>query len=270
MKTVLITGTSSGIGQATVKAFAQAGWQVAATMRSPEKDKTLSNIKNVKIYALDVDSPESIINTLSTVKKEFGRIDAVVNNAGFAVDGIFEAMSDEVIQKQFNTNVFGLMRVTREAIKIFREQNGGTIIQIASMGGRLAFPLYSIYHATKWAVDGFSESLSYELKDLNIKVRIIEPGPIKTEFYGSSRKFVRPDYTKAYDKFLEKILKVFETEVNKGDSAEKVAQTILQAANETGGRLRYVVGTPAPMLMFFRKLLPDSWFMGLLRANYKL
>ena len=162
-KTVLITGTSSGIGKATVFEFAKKGWNVIATQRQPEQETDFNNLPNVKLYSMDVTNLDSIKQTLSQVYSDLGNIDVIVNNAGFGVDGAFEAMSDEIIEKQFNTNVFGLMRVTREAIKHMRPNRGGTIIQISSMGGKITFPLYSIYHATKFAVEGFTDTLNYEI-----------------------------------------------------------------------------------------------------------
>ena len=177
-KTVMITGTSSGIGKATVLEFAKMGWNVIATQRNPEKEFDFSKLPNVKLYALDVTNLDSIKQAISQAQNDFGKIDVVVNNAGYGVDGAFEAMSDDIIEKQFNTNVFGLMRVTREVIKHMRPNGGGTIIQISSMGGKITFPLYSIYHATKFAVEGFTESLQYELRQFNIKMKLIEPGPI--------------------------------------------------------------------------------------------
>ena len=167
-KTILITGTSSGIGKSTVFEFAKMGWNVIATQRHPENELDFKDLLNVKICALDVTNLESIKNAISLAEKNFGKIDVVVNNAGYGVDGAFEAMSDDIIEKQFNTNVFGLMRVTREAIKHMRPNGGGMIIQISSMGGKITFPLYSIYHATKFAVEGFTESLHYELSQFNI------------------------------------------------------------------------------------------------------
>ena len=155
-KTILITGTSSGIGKSTVIEFARKGWNVIATQRNPEKETDFNSFDNIKLYPLDVTNLESISKVFNTIKEEFGIIDVVVNNAGYGVDGAFEAMTDEIIEKQFNTNVFGLMRVTREAIKHMRPNGGGTIIQISSMGGKITFPLYSIYHATKFAVEGFT------------------------------------------------------------------------------------------------------------------
>jgi short-subunit dehydrogenase len=270
MKTVIITGSSSGIGKAAVLTFAQAGWNVAATMRNPEKENDFKALKNVKLYSLDVTNTFSIQNALQLVKHDFKTIDAVVNNAGFGVDGIFEAMSDEIIEKQFNTNVFGLMRVTRESIKIMREQKSGTIVQIASMGGRLAFPAYSIYHGTKWAVEGFTESLQYELKQFNIQVKLIEPGAVKTEFYGKSRQFVKPDYTNEYDSFIQKAEKVSMDAGDKGEDPSLVAQAILKAANDTSNKLRFPVGKPAPMLLWLRKKIPDTWFFGIVKSSYKI
>jgi NAD(P)-dependent dehydrogenase (short-subunit alcohol dehydrogenase family) len=181
-KTVLITGASSGIGRAAVHEFAKQGWQVAATMRNPEKENELQNLNDVHLFSLDVSDENSVKSAFVKIIQKFGKLDAVVNNAGYGVDGVFEAMTDEVIEKQYNTNVFGLMRVTREAIKHMRENQGGNIVQVSSMGGRIAFPLFSIYHGTKWAVEGFSESLQYEVEQFNIRIKLIEPGAIKTEF----------------------------------------------------------------------------------------
>ncbi len=270
MKTVVITGSSSGIGKAAVLAFAQAGWNVAATMRSPEKENDFKAISNVKLYALDVTETGSIASALQAIKNDFGKVDVVVNNAGFGVDGVFEAMTDEVIEKQFNTNVFGLMRVTREAIKIMRAQKGGTIVQIASMGGRLAFPLYSIYHGTKWAVEGFTESLQYEVAPFNIRMKMVEPGAIKTEFYGRSRQFIKPTDTTAYDSFIQKVEKVSMGAGETGEAPAVVAQAILKAANSTSSQLRFPVGKPAPLLLWLRNRLPDTWFFKLVKASYKI
>jgi NAD(P)-dependent dehydrogenase (short-subunit alcohol dehydrogenase family) len=270
-KTVFITGTSSGIGKATVKYFSSKGWNVAATMRTPAKETELQNLPNVKLYALDVTDNTSIETALNNAVADFGSIDVVVNNAGYGVDGIFEAMDDASIQKQYDTNVFGLMRVTRAFIKYFRINNiKGNIVQIASMGGRLAFPLYSIYHGTKWAVEGFSESLKWELEPLGIQVKIVEPGAIKTEFYEGSRKFITPTDTSDYDAFVAIGEKVNMDAGAKGEDPIVIAETIFKAANHRGSKLRFAKGAPAPMLLTMRKYLPDSlWFM-VVKASYKL
>ncbi len=267
-QTVIITGASTGIGRAAAEYFASQGWNVAATMRNPEKYPELSSISGIKTYVLDVTETASIDSALSQIQKDFGRIDVLVNNAGYAVDGVFEAMNDAVFEKQFDTNVFGLMRMTRAIIPVFRAQKSGTIIQIASMGGRIAFPLFSIYHGTKWAVEGFSESLRYELEPLGIKVRIIEPGVIKTDFYTRNRVFVKPETTNQYDAFVTKCEKTSSNAGNTGTSAISVAKVIFRAATDRGNRLRYAAGNPAPMLLWLRKWMPDSWFKFLVKSSY--
>ncbi len=269
-KTVLITGTSSGIGKATVLEFARMGWNVIATQRKPENEKDFNELPNVKIYPLDVTNLESIKHTFLEAKKDFGKIDVVINNAGYGVDGAFEAMSDEIIEKQFNTNVFGLMRVTRESIKLMRPNGGGTIIQISSMGGKITFPLYSIYHATKFAVEGFTESLHYELSQFNIKMKIIEPGPIVTDFYGRSRQFIKPADTNQYDGFIQKFNDAAEKVMKDAEGPEVVAKMIYKSATDNSDQMRYAVGKPGPMLLMLRKLLSDKFYFLMVRKSYNL
>lgn len=270
-KTVLITGTSSGIGKSAAKYFAEQGWNVAATMRTPEKDNEVKNYPNTKVYRLDVTNADSINEAILAISKDFGQIDAFVNNAGFGVDGVFEAMSDEVISKQFDTNVFGLMRVTRAAISYFRTNKiKGHIIQVASMGGRLAFPLYSIYHGTKWAVEGFTEALQYEVEPFGIKLKLIEPGAIKTEFYGTSRHLVKPTNTNEYDAFVDKCEKLSMESGEKGEDPSLVAAAIFKATNDNSSKMRYPVGKPAPMLLRLRKLLSDKLWFKIVKSSYKI
>ncbi|MCY7272160.1 MAG: SDR family oxidoreductase, partial [Phormidesmis sp. CAN_BIN44] len=175
-KTVLITGASTGIGLATAKLFQQRGWNVVATMRSLEQKSDLMTLDNTLCLRLDVTDSASITQAVTATLEKFSTIDVLVNNAGYALLGAFEACTPEQIERQFATNVLGLMAVTRAVLPHFREQRSGTIINIASIGGKMAFPLYSLYHSTKWAVEGFSESLQYELEPFNIRVRVIEPG----------------------------------------------------------------------------------------------
>jgi NAD(P)-dependent dehydrogenase (short-subunit alcohol dehydrogenase family) len=267
-KTVLLTGSSSGIGRASAIHFADAGWQVAATMRRPENETTLGTRSNVKLYRLDVTEPASIESAIAATKRDFGGIDAVVNNAGYGLQGVFEAIDDEALRREFDTNVFGVMRVTRAIIPYFRERGGGTIIQVTSMGGRVTLPLYSAYHATKWAVEGFSESLQFELRPFGIKVRIVEPGAIKTDFYGRSHAFVRPSGIDVYDAFIAKIQDVNTKASASGRPPEEVAATVYAAAVDESDRLRYPVGAPAPSLLRMRKLLPDRLWLNGIRRSY--
>lgn len=269
-KTILITGTSSGIGKSTVLAFASKGWNVIATQRNPEKETDFKTLPNVTLYPLDVTDPNSIEKAFENTIANFGSIDVVVNNAGYGVDGAFEAMTDSIIEKQFNTNVFGLMRVTRQAIQSMRKSNGGTIIQISSMGGKITFPLYSIYHATKFAVEGFTESLQYELAQFNIQMKLVEPGPIVTEFYGRSRQFVKPTDSNSYDAFIQKFTEAAEKVMKDAEGPEVVANIIYKAATDQTNRMRYAVGKPGPLLLVLRKLLSDRLFFWMVKKNYNL
>ncbi len=269
-RTVLITGTSSGIGRAAVKQFSDQGWNIAATLRTPAKETEMQHWPGVKLYALDVTETTSIEKALERIVADFGGVDVLVNNAGYGVDGVFEAMSDEVIERQFDTNVFGLMRMTRALIPHMRQRGGGTIVQIASMGGRLAFPLFSIYHGTKWAVEGFTEALQYELEPFRIRLKLIEPGAIKTEFYGAGRQMVKPANTTVYDEFVAKCDSVSQESGAKGEPASLVAGAVYTAATDNSRKLRYPVGKPAPMLLWLRKRLPDSWWFSVVKRSYKI
>jgi NAD(P)-dependent dehydrogenase (short-subunit alcohol dehydrogenase family) len=269
-KTILITGTSSGIGKAAVFIFAQNGWNVVAAQRTPEKETSFSGLPNVLLVQMDVTDQDSIVKGFKKGIEAFGRLDIVVNNAGFGVDGVFEAMTDEIIEKQFNTNVFGLMRVTREAIRHMRTVGGGTIIQISSMGGKMTFPLYSIYHSTKFAVEGFTESLHYELAPFDIRLKLIEPGLTATEFTGRSRVFVKPEEDTAYNDYLTKFSVAAEKAMKGAEKPEVIAREIYRAATDGRETLRYPVGAPSPMLIRLRKLLSDKFFFKMVKATYKL
>jgi NAD(P)-dependent dehydrogenase (short-subunit alcohol dehydrogenase family) len=266
---VLVTGASSGIGRATVAACAARGWSVAATMRRPENAADLAALPGVAVLPLDVTSPESVEAAVASVVARFGRLDAVVNNAGYAIDGVFEGADDAAIRRQFETNVFGLMRVTRAAIPVMRRQGSGTLVQVSSMGGRVTFPLYSLYHGTKWAVEGFSESLAFELRPFGIRIRLVEPGAIRTDFYGRSREPIVAPSGAGYDGLVERCEAIsLSGGRERGSGPEVVAETIVRAITERGWKLRYPVGAPAPLLLRLRKFLPESMFLRLIRRRY--
>lgn len=260
---VLITGASTGIGNETAKLFQAKNWKVAATMRSPEKAEDLQKIVDLECIRMDVTDADSVRVGIQAALGKFGRIDAVVNNAGFAVVGPFEAASDEQIEQIFQTNVFGLMFVCREILPIFRKQKRGTIVNVASMGGRITFPLYSIYHATKWAVEGFSEALQYEVSDFNIKVKIIEPGPIKTDFYTRSLSIAKKDGLDDYDRFVARAMPNLEKAGADAPDGRIVAQTIYDAVTDHSWKMRYPVNSRA--ILTARRLLPDSLFLPIVR-----
>ncbi|MBW4523702.1 MAG: SDR family oxidoreductase [Phormidium tanganyikae FI6-MK23] len=263
-KTVLITGASTGIGRSTALLFAKKGWTVIATMRSPEKADWIT--KNIHPLQLDVTDLESIQTAIAQSFSKFGTIDVLVNNAGYALMGAFENCSPEQIRKQFDTNVFGLMEVTRAVLPHFRERRSGVIINIASIGGKMAFPIYSLYHATKWAVEGFSDGLQYELEPFNIRVKLIEPGPIKTDFYDRSPDIAKSDIT-AYDEFVDRILPKMSRAGEQGAPPEDVAATIYKAAIDSSSRLRYPSDRLARIFLTLRKVLPDSAFSTIIRST---
>lgn len=262
-KVVLITGASSGIGKETARLFQTKNWKVAATMRSPEGSADLQTIADVECIRLDVTDVDSIRSAIAETLEKFGRIDAVVNNAGFAVIGPFEAATDEQVRRQFETNVFGLMNVCREILPYFREQKRGTIVNVASVGGRTTFPLYSLYHATKWAVEGFSESLQYELDQFNIRIKIIEPGPIKTDFYDRSQSVAKKEGLTAYDTIAARALPAMLKFGEQAPGGEVVAQTIYDAVNDGTKRLRYGVNTKG--LLALRRVMPEGLFRSIVK-----
>jgi NAD(P)-dependent dehydrogenase (short-subunit alcohol dehydrogenase family) len=238
-------------------------------MRRQEDGQDLAAHAGVRVFSLDVTSTESVEAAVAAVHEAFGRLDAVVNNAGYGVDGVFESMDDDLIRRQFETNVFGLMRVTRAVLPHMRRRGGGTIVQVSSMGGRVTFPLYSVYHGTKWAVEGFSESLAFELRPFGIRVRLVEPGKIKTDFYARSRERSAPPAHGGYDDFVARCEAIsLAGGEAAGASPAVVAETILRAVTDRGWRLRYPVAPPAPLLVRLRSILPEAWFLRLIRRHY--
>jgi NAD(P)-dependent dehydrogenase (short-subunit alcohol dehydrogenase family) len=263
-KTVLITGSSSGIGHATAIYFADRGWNVVATMRNPEVGTTdLKGRKNIDLVNLDVLDLESIRSALQFAQNKFGTIDALVNNAGYAVRGVFEATTSEQTKRQFDTNVFGLMDVTREVIPVMRRQGHGVIVNVTSIAGKVSSPLHSIYQSTKFAVEGFSESLFYELRSQNIKVKIVEPGVVKTDFYGRSMDRAKTDGLGSYEAFVEQVSAYDMKLIEKGSSPEVLAECIFDAINDSSWKLRYHAGKYSSMILVLRKLLPDRALMRL-------
>jgi len=265
-KVVLITGASTGIGNETAKLFQSKNWKVAATMRSPEQAEDLQKIVDVECIPLDVTEPASIRSAIDMTMEKFGSIDVVVNNAGYGLVGPFEAMEDEQIERQFQTNVFGVMNVCREIVPYFREQKRGIIVNIASLGGRVTFPFYSIYNSTKWAVEGFSESLQFELDQFNIRVKIIEPGPIKTDFYGRSQDVASKPDLDAYEYLLNNLVSFMQRSGQTAPDGRLVAQAIYDAATDDSRKLRYPVNTKG--LLALRRVLPEQIYFPIVKRIF--
>ena len=269
MKTIVITGASSGIGKSTAKLFADNGWNVAATMRKPEEEKDLKDIENIKLYKLDVTDSESINNAYTQIVEDFETVDVVLNNAGYGLIGVFEAASPEQIQRQFDTNVFGLMSVTRAFLPHFRERKEGLFINVSSVGGFMTFPLTSLYHASKWAVEGFSESLAFEMREIGVKVKLIEPAGVNTDFSGRSMDLALPQDAKEYDLLVEKFKAAMSSPDVASSSAnpDVIAEGILQAATDGKDQLRYPVGG-GELLYKQRREAGDEEFIKQIQKQY--
>lgn len=264
---ILITGVSSGIGKATAELFVAQGWQVVGTVRDVEKSKNDFHDEKIVLREMEVTDEQSIHQVMSWIEQTYGRLDVVVNNAGFGLFGAFETCSEQDIEQQFAVNVFGLMRVTREAIRLMRKQGSGTIIQISSMGGRFTFPFYSLYHATKFSVEGFTESLSYELEPFNISVRLVEPGAIQTDFYSRSRRQgTHAAFTSLYAATAERVWKRYQKAGEQGSQPEVVARTIWKAALCRTQRLRFPAGRDAKYNLLAVKYVPFSGLRRIIKS----
>ena len=240
MKTIFITGASTGLGKATAELFQQQGWKVIATMRQPE-GSSLAQLNNVTVLPLDVTNPAQIRATVDQAI-QLG-VDVVFNNAGYGLIGPMEGFSDEQLTRQLDTNLLGVLRVTQAFIPYFREKKSGLFITTTSMGGLLTFPLSSVYHATKFALEGWSESLAYELSLFNIGVKTVAPGGIVTDFAGRSLDALSHP---AYDDASKKLWELFD--VNNFSSAAQIAAVVYEAATDGKDQVRYVAGKDAASL----------------------
>jgi len=258
-KTVLITGASSGFGRETVKSFAKKGWNVIASMRSPEKETELSGIEGVQVLRLDVTDKNSIREAIEAGIRTFGAIDVLVNNAGYGAFGALEAAPEDVIRQQFEVNLFGLIEVTKAVLPGMRARNSGVIINVSSVGGRMTFPFSTLYHATKFAVEGLTESLQYELNPLGIRLKIVEPGGYKTNFAGRSMSLYGTGGLDGYQEQFDRLLKVLD-QWPMSENIGEVADVIYEAASDGTEKLRYPVGHDALPLLEARRQMNDVDF----------
>lgn len=244
-KTIFITGASSGLGKSTAKLFQSNGWRVIATMRNPEKETELNMLKDVVILPLDVTNPEQIILTIEKVTRLYA-IDVVMNNAGYGLIGVLESLEDEQIQRQITTNLLSVIRVSKAFTAHFRERKSGTFINITSTFGLIGFPTCSIYSATKFAIDGFSESMAYELAQFGIQVKIVTPGGMQTDFAIRSMELGQHD---AYEQLTAEVSKGYSAEqMANYTKVEDIAQIVFEAATDLKNQLRYVAGKDANAL----------------------
>ncbi len=269
-KTIFITGASSGIGAATAKLFKSKGWNVIATMRNPENEIELTKLDHVLVARLDVLDLASIENVVKEGIQKFGKIDVLVNNAGYGAYGPLESFPREKIIRQFNTNVIGLLDVTKALLPHFRGNKSGVIINISSMGGKVTFPLGALYHGTKFAIEGISESLSYEVEQFGGKVKIIEPGAIDTGFAGRSLDFSNDETLTEYQFMVGKVMSGLPTLYQNASPASIVAGVIYEAATDGTGQLRYTAGEDAKAIIANRQQSDDKSFIGGMKAQFGL
>ena len=270
MNTILITGASSGIGKATTKFFQQKGWNVIATMRSPQKETELTQLDNVLVTRLDVTDTASIDTAVAEGIDRFGRIDVLLNNAGYGAYGPLELFPMDKIRRQFDTNVIGLLAVTKAVLPHMRAQKSGTIVNISSIGGQMTFPLGTLYHGTKFAVEGMSESLHYELEPLGVKVKIVEPGMIATDFGGRSFDFVNDESVEEYQGIVQKLMGAWAGGDLQASEPVVVSEVIWNAVTDGTDTLRYRAGEDAVQLLDNRKTLDDATFIGGVKAQFGL
>ncbi|MFJ9683362.1 SDR family oxidoreductase [Streptomyces sp. NPDC101194] len=269
-RTILITGSSSGIGRATAKLFHEQGWNVIATMRSPEKETELTALENVLVTRLDVQDSASITSAVGAGLERFGRIDVLLNNAGYGAFGPLEAVPMEKARRQFDVNVMGLLETTKAVLPHLRVSGGGTVINISSIGGKVTFPLGTLYHGTKFAVEGLSEALHYELATIGVNVKLVEPGIVDTDFAGRSFDFTNDDSLTEYQEFVNTFLTAQAQLAVGGDKPEVVAETVYRAATDETDRLRYPAGPYATELLAQRAATDDATFIGGIKAQFGL
>jgi NAD(P)-dependent dehydrogenase (short-subunit alcohol dehydrogenase family) len=260
---VLVTGASSGIGHAVASVFAAKGFEVFGTSRNPRNTEP---IPGVVLVQLDVTDPESVAAAVSTVVQRAGRIDILVNNAGFGVLGAAEESSTAQAQQLFDTNFFGLVRMTREVLPYLRAQRSGRIINIGSVLGFLPAPYGALYAASKHAVEGYSESLDHETREFGVRVSVVEPGYTNTSFEASATDADSP--IESYAPVREHVKNILAKSVRAGDDPAVVAQVVLNAATSRTPKLRYPAGPLARRLALLKKVAPASLLdNGIRKAN---
>lgn len=256
MKTIFITGASTGLGKATAQLFQGKGWKVIATMRNPEAASDLASLENVTVLPLDVTDYEQIQSVVRQ-SLELGDVDVVFNNAGYGLLGPLEALGDEQIVRQLNTNLLGVIRVTQAFVPHFREKGKGMFISTTSIGGLMAFPLNSIYHATKWALEGWSESMAFELNKFGVDIKTVSPGGIKTDFVSRSLDSAT---SPAYEEMINSLYAGMEGMMEAASTPEQIAEVVYEAATDGKKQLRYVAGEDAKALYAQRLTIGDEAF----------
>jgi NAD(P)-dependent dehydrogenase (short-subunit alcohol dehydrogenase family) len=272
-KVAIVTGSSSGIGLEASLLLARNGFDTYATMRNSSKSNILIDLAKkdllpLQVLELDVDDESSVKDAIGKIIQEKKSIDVLINNAGYALVGAIEDLTMNEIKAQFETNLFGVIRVIQSVLPVMRKQQSGTIVNVSSIAGRIGFPLTPAYVSSKFALEGLSESMRYELAQFAIKVILIEPGVVKTNF-GSNLKMgrVTTDIRSPYAEIMQKRITGFKSRFEKGLSPFEVAKVILKAVTSDNAEPRYLVGDDAIMLAHTKKNMSDGEFEELMIKN---
>ena len=274
----LVTGSSSGIGFETALILARSGFHTYASMRNLEKSKNITQIASkeklsLQVVQLDVNDDRSVKGAIDKIVAEDQRIDVLVNNAGYGLFGALEDLSTEEIKAQVETNFFGALLVTQQVLPVMRKLKSGTIVNMSSVGGRIGIPGLSAYHSTKFALEGLSESISYELEPFGIRVVIIEPGFIRTNIMNSSiiaKKALDPKTP--YYSLIQQVQRSFKSAMENSSASsppEEVAKVILQAVTSESPKLRYAVGNDADNMIKAKTTMSDTEFGGLIKQQFR-
>ena len=268
----VVTGSSSGIGFETSLALAREGYFTFATMRDIKKADAVKKIAEeenlpLKVIELDVDNEDSVENAIKSIIDEKQRIDVLVNNAGWGIWGTGEDVSLEEFREQFETNFFSIVRLIQKVAPTMRKQGSGDIVNISSIAGRIGFPVSTAYISSKFALEGFSESLRFELGEFGINVIIIEPGVIKTNFFDSMRTAKKADVGETYRDITLKVITGVKMMAEMGTHPKEVANVIINSIKEEKPLPRYVVGNDAAMFLEAKKMKTDIEFENYLKKE---
>jgi len=269
----VVTGSSSGIGLATALELARKGFFTYATARNPAKAGAITEAAKkeripISVVQLDVNDDNSVKNAVKRILNEKGRIDVLVNNAGYGLGGAFEDTSMEEVRTQYETNVFGLIRTTQAVLPAMRKQRSGIIVNISSGAGRLGYPGASVYVSSKHAIEGLSESIAYELEPFGIRVVLVEPGVVKTNFANDmvfAKKAQEPN--SPYSQMMQRMGANWQSMVENGSSAELVARVVLDAITSKDPNLRYIAGKDMEGWMQARTSMSDVEFFKVMKQN---
>lgn len=261
MNTIVITGASSGIGKATARLFAEKGWTVIATMRHPEKETELTSYENVKLYPLDITSPQQVEETAAAILDQYD-VDVLYNNAGYGMKARFEDMTEEMMKKSIDTNILGMVRVTQKFIPFFKKKKAGMILTTTSLAGEMGLVMDGVYAADKWAVTGMSEMLYFELAPFGISVKTIVPGVVRTGFKMEGGGEVPEEYKHLIDRQIQFLM----PDMDSLETADEVAADVWNAVNDDDkDRMCYVTGELTKEIYRKRQEMGDEAF----RKYYK-